>query len=289
VDSTAPGRIVAVARSGIFTSRNGGTNWEGINPTNIDSIEWNAVAFDPSNPKHLIGGLNVHGLLVSSVDGGNMWTIVAGPYENRIGWRVVAFSTSSPDIVYAGSAGYYTASTFDASQPGMGIFVSRDNGSTWSQANDALTQDADITALAVDPTNSQAVFAATTKLGLLNSKDGGQSWAQVKGSWSASRAILSVAIQPDDSNVIFAGLDRGAIFKSTDVGQTWKSSASGLNPEASVSDIVFAVYFARMMVELLGRGSTMDCYRDPSTPWPFPWMASISTLPAKVPASFAWI
>jgi photosystem II stability/assembly factor-like uncharacterized protein len=239
VDPTAPGHIVAVGRSGVYTSYNGGSDWEGINPSNIDSIEWNPVTFDPSDPQHLIGGLNVHGLLVSSSDGGKSWQVVAGPHENRIGWRTIAFSPSSPNIVYAGSAGFYTESVFDASQPGMGIYVSRDNGETWSPANDARTQNADVASLAVDPTNPQVVFAGIANHGLLKSTDGGNNWVQVGGGLSVSRAVLSVAIQPNDSNVLFAGLERGAIFRSANGGQTWKRSASGLNPEASVSDIVF--------------------------------------------------
>ncbi len=40
-------------------------------------------------------------------------------------------------------------------------------------------------------------------------------------------------------DTIFAGVERGAIFKSDDGGITWKRSASGLNPEASVTDIIF--------------------------------------------------
>ena len=239
VDPSAPGRIVAVARSGVFASYDGGSTWVGINPNSIDSIEWNAIAIDPSDPQHLIGGLNVHGWIVNSNDRGSNWTAVAGPYENRIGWRTIVFSPSNPDIVYAGSAGYYTPSVYDASQPGMGIFVSHDNGNSWSSANDALTQEANVACLAIDPANPQVVFAATTNHALLKTMDGGQSWAQVGGGLPRSRAILSVAIHPADSNIIFAGLERGALFKSTDGGQTWKQSASGLNPEASVTSILF--------------------------------------------------
>ncbi|MBM3124618.1 MAG: hypothetical protein FJZ87_06035, partial [Chloroflexi bacterium] len=167
VDPGVPGRIVAVARSGVFASYDGGSNWMGINPTSIDSIEWNAIAIDPSDLQHLIGGLNVHGLIVNSNDWGSNWTTVAGPYENRVGWRTIVFSPSNPDIVYAGSAGFYSPSVYNAVQPGMGIFVSRDNGNSWSSANDALTQDANVACLAVDPANPQVVFAATTNHALL--------------------------------------------------------------------------------------------------------------------------
>jgi photosystem II stability/assembly factor-like uncharacterized protein len=239
VNPAAPGSIIAVARSGVFASYDGGATWMGINPSSIDSIEWNVITVDPSNPQHLIGGLNVHGWLVNSDDGGETWRTVAGPYENRIGWRAIAFSPSDPKIVYAGSAGFYTASTFEASQPGIGVFVSIDNGNSWSPANDGLTQDADVSALAVDPSNPQMVFAATTNHGLLKTTDGGQSWTTLKGGWSGDSLLLSVAVSPVDANAILLGVNRGGIFKSVDGGQTWRRSASGLVPEASISDIVF--------------------------------------------------
>lgn len=239
VDPTAPGRLIVAARSGVFASFDGGDNWLGINPAKIDSLEWNVVAIDPSNPQHLLGGLNVHGLLVDSMDGGKSWDVAKDPQVNQIGWRAIAFAPSDNDIAYAGSAGFYSAGTFGPTRVGIGIFVTHDGGVHWSSANDSLSQDAHVCALAIDPTDPQVVYVATTNHGLMKTSDGGTSWAVVQNGLPASSIILSVTINPLDAKIIFAGLDRGAIYRSTDGGQSWNPSAAGLNPEASITDILF--------------------------------------------------
>jgi photosystem II stability/assembly factor-like uncharacterized protein len=51
--------------------------------------------------------------------------------------------------------------------------------------------------------------------------------------------ILSVLVVPGEPQILMAGLERGGVYRSTDGGQSWKASASGMNPEASVADLVF--------------------------------------------------
>lgn len=239
VNPIVSGNIVAAARSGVFASLDGGANWIGINPTNIDSLEWNAIKIDPLNPQHIIGGLNVNGLLVGSLDGGRTWNEVESTQTRNVGWRVIAFAPSNPKIVYAGTAGFYSAGSFSPKETGIGIFASRDGGAHWSVANDSLTQDAHVSALAVDPSDPRVVYAGTTNHGLLKTTDGGVSWAEIQNGVPAQSIVISTAISPDDGHIILVGIDRGGVYRSTDGGQTWNHSASGLNPEASVSSIIF--------------------------------------------------
>jgi len=239
VDPSRAGCIFAAARSGVFISFNGGNQWDGLNYEPVVSMEWNVVAVDPRDPRHVLAATNWNGSLLESHNGGYTWLLVSSLPGGRRGWRAIAIAPSDPLTVYAGSGGFFSAGTFDPSIPGNGIFVSHNGGGTWQPVNDALTQDAHVTSLAVDPADSKVVFAATINHGLVKSVNGGQSWTQVGGGLSDSRAILSVAIRPDDPGILFAGLDRGAVFKSVDGGLTWKRSSNGLNPEASVADIVF--------------------------------------------------
>ena len=96
-------------------------------------------------------------------------------YENQMGWPGIVFAPD-PSVVYAGTAPFFTASVFDASRPGLGAFVSRDNAANWSPASDGLMQAANVSALAVGPSNPQLILAATTNYGLLKSADGGENW-----------------------------------------------------------------------------------------------------------------
>ena len=233
-----PATVLAAARSGLFISYDGGYKWQGLNFPPVSSMEWNVVAVDPSDYQHLLAATNWNGL-TESHNGGNTWVVSAPLDERQVGWRAIAFMPQDPSIVYAGLAGFYSAGVFESSMPADGIYISRNGGTSWQATNDSLSQDANVTSIAIDPINNNLVYVATTNHGLLKSTNGGQHWQSMEGGLPSIRPILSVAIQPNDVNTIFAGVERGSIFKSVDRGVSWNRSASGLNPEASVSDIVF--------------------------------------------------
>jgi photosystem II stability/assembly factor-like uncharacterized protein len=240
VDPTAPARVIAAARSGVFASSDGGTNWHGISSPSIDSIEWNALAIDPANPQHMLGGMSVGGgLLVITSNGGTTWRPVANLETFGMGWRAIAYAPSDPDVIYAGTAGYVSAGSFDNTLPGMGIYFSTNGGLSWERTADALARDAHVTALAVDPSDPQTVFATTLNHGLIKSTDGGHSWSEIPGNWMNNYWLLAVSINPEDPNVILLGASHGGIYKSTDGGATWKHPVSGLAAEATVTSIVF--------------------------------------------------
>ncbi len=50
---------------------------------------------------------------------------------------------------------------------------------------------------------------------------------------------LSVAVHPTNTDTICVGLRGSGLFCSEDGGATWAPSAAGLNPGASVSDVLF--------------------------------------------------
>ena len=238
VDLAQPGRVIVAARSGIFVSSDGGVNWMGLSYPPVVSMDWNAVAIDPTNPQHIVAETNWSNFLVNSRDGGMTWKRAFSFGEQRVGWHAIVFAPSDSNIVYAGSTGFFSAGSFDSSQPGNGIYLSRDGGDSWTPANDALTQDASVYGLAVDLQNPQVVYAATSNHGLLKTADGGQNWQTVQGGLPQAGGT-TVTISPTNTNFILAGFERKALYLSTDGGQTWKPSARGMNPEAQITSVVF--------------------------------------------------
>lgn len=234
----ASGRVSAAARSGIFASDDGGS-WIGLNTPPAFSMEWYVVAPDPMDPSHVLAANNWNGVLLQSHDGGLKWRPVSHRPADSMSWRAIAFAPSDSQTVYAGTSAFFSAGTFDDRMPAGGIYVSHDGGTTWIAANDATSQDANVTALSVDPRDAQVVYAATGNHGLLKTTDGGQSWTAINHGLPGEPSALSLAMHPTEADVVFAGLAHAGLYRSTDGGVSWRSLAAGLNPESKVSDIVF--------------------------------------------------
>lgn len=239
IDPVNPGVVFAAARSGIFKSTDGGDSWTGLSTPPAFNLEWNAVAVDPSNPKHVLASNNWDPIILQSNNSGQTWILAGDRLQEGMAWRVIKFSPSNPKIVYAGSSAFFSAGVFDDRMSAVGIYVSTDGGTTWNAANDTLSSQANVIDLAVDPDNPQVVYAATGTSGLLKSSTGGSSWRTMQIDVQTSISVLSVAVNPSNSNTILAGCAQRGLYRSDDSGITWQLSMEGMAPEARVSDIIF--------------------------------------------------
>ena len=142
----------------------------------IQSTLWDGMRFRsiPQTPPILLQAALKAMFSLKATTTGN-----PGHLNERLGkaqasWSSIVFVPSDPAVVYAGIAGYYSAGTFDSPMPGKGIYKSIDGGKTWKPSNDELTQDAHVTALAVNPQDPNMLFAATANHGLLKTSTAGQ-------------------------------------------------------------------------------------------------------------------
>lgn len=239
VDPQDPAVVYAAARSGLFVSYNGGADWKGISYPPVKTMEWNALAVNPADPAQIVASNNWNSTLLFSSDAGKTWEPVGKNLEGaRMGWSVVAFAPSDPSIVYAGSAGYYSAGAFSPTMPGTGVYHSSDGGRTWRPANSPLSQDANVSGLAVDPQDPNHVFAASLNNGLLFTSDAGVSWQQLENRLPAQGAH-SVAVDPYNPQKLLAGFTRAGIYLSPDGGASWQPASSGMPPEATITSVVF--------------------------------------------------
>ncbi len=239
VDPLQPGRVYAAGRSGIFLSCDGGGEWIGMNYPPARAMEWNAVAIDPHDPTHILASNNWNGEILVSHDGGESWTRTGtGIEQYRAGWRVIVFAPSDPNIAYAGSAGYYSAGSFDPRMPGRGVYISHDGGESWQPSNHELMENAYVTGLAVDRGDPLRLYAAVREKGILRSLDGGHTWTAINGGFR-NLDVLSIAVHPQHPEILLAGFFDVGMYRSTDAGETWQSSGQGLPPEVSASSIVF--------------------------------------------------
>jgi len=183
-----------------------------------------ALAVDPRHPRNVFAASREAGVFKSS-DGGRSWRPVFTPSTDSAGrFDALAIVPQDPKIVYAGTGG--------------GVFKSSDGGGTWHAANSGLfgkesaeerqhrLDEGYVTALVVDPRDSETVFAVTYR-DVFKTTNGGASWRRV----GLGRAFASaLAIGPKDGETIyvgaagaFAGSAKSGIFKSTDGGGSWRA------------------------------------------------------------------
>jgi photosystem II stability/assembly factor-like uncharacterized protein len=86
---------------------------------------------------------------IKSTDGGLTWQKIADVLNPPINFHAITISSSQPNVLYGFDSG------------GRGLFKSVDEGNTWTN----MTQPpaAYVISLAVDPKNSDIVFAGTDK------------------------------------------------------------------------------------------------------------------------------
>jgi outer membrane protein assembly factor BamB len=111
-----------------------------------------------------------------------------------------------------------------------GVFLSTDNGSSWSQVSTGLTN-TNVHALVVSGTN---LFAGTFGGGVFLSTDNGSSWSAVNNGLT-STYIYSLIFSGEN---LFAGTDDG-LFLSTNNGSSWTHINTGL-PNSSIYDFAIS-------------------------------------------------
>jgi photosystem II stability/assembly factor-like uncharacterized protein len=135
------------------------------------------------------------------------WVQTNGPG----GGNVACFAVSGPNL-------------FAGTENG-GVYLSTDNGTSWTEVNDGLTQPY-VYALAVSGTN---LFAGTNGGGVFLSTNNGTSWTEVNnGLPTDARAVQALAVSGTN---LFAGNYTG-VFLSTNNGTSWTEVNNGLPTDA---------------------------------------------------------
>ncbi len=187
----------------------------------------------------------VNGGVWKSEDYGRTWRpIFDGQPTQSIG--AIAVAGADGRIVYVASGEGLHRPDLSV---GDGIYRSADAGATWTHLG--LRDGQQIPALAVDPRDSDRVFAAVLghpyganeERGVFRSTDGGKSWTKVLYV-DANTGASDIEIDPRNPDVLYAALTEsllgpwedgnqydgthGGLYKSVDGGSTWRRLAQGL-------------------------------------------------------------
>jgi photosystem II stability/assembly factor-like uncharacterized protein len=82
--------------------------------------------------------------------------------------------------------------------------------------------------LAIDPNDTDTIYAGTYGGGIFKTTDGGENWSEVNVGIT-NRYINALAIDPKNSKTVYAGTGGAGVFKSTDGGETWSLLSARLS------------------------------------------------------------
>ncbi len=241
---------------------------------NFDSLSISTIAVDPNLPERIYTlqfRQGNRGRLRLSTNGGASWQTVSQPVNfpaagDTIDQRSLLIDHTNPGVMYfcvpysewANFARNETLRNGPANFSGYGVYKSTDFGASWNFANSGIPAGTSVYRLAMDPDNSQVLYAALNQThdsvdgGLYKTTNGGTSWAALTIP-SGIRSVNEVIVHPNTGDVYIACGNNnadgssGGGFVSKDGGTTWtlifdmpyvkEIEASRVNPDIIVANV----------------------------------------------------
>ncbi len=131
------------------------------------------------------------------------------------------------------------------------LYISTDGGATFKTVTEELP--GQVSALAVNPKNTQELIAGMEAMGMYSSRDGGTTWYPVNTGIDVTpgvrESVSAIAIDPDDVNTIYAarGIWMGTgkvdfypsgLLLSRDGGKTWQALSAGAS-DSTIAKLAF--------------------------------------------------
>ena len=285
VDPREPSRVMAGNDGGVFLSRDGGNWFQSLNAGLATSLHYPGLSVHPTDPSGVLTGLQDNGTIVAR-NGMLQWNGVYGGDGSY-----TAINPVNPNILYVSSqngnmfraemttgslrqivAGidanerraFIAPFILDPQRPtrlyfgGARLYRTDTEGSQWVAISDDLTKGSGvITAIAVAPTDSAALFVGTSDGNVRYSRDYGVTW-QTPTTALPNRSVGDISVDPANPQralATFTSSGTGHVYLTTDGGGTWTditgslpdvtTQASAFGPNGSVYvGNMFGVYSA---------------------------------------------
>lgn len=214
VTPTPPPATFSSSLNALSSYLAGDIDWNSGGPVGI-SI--NALAIHPTNPSVVYAGGS--GGVYKTIDGGITWAAV------KTGGSISSLAVDhvTPSTIYAGAW--------------EGIYKSTDGGSTWVSMNSGLPYGPSVRTFAIDPSNSNTVYAGLLAYGVFKSLNGGTSWTTANTGLPSGADVYALSVDPVSPNIIYAATSAG-VFKTIDGAQGWTAVGTGLHSGSYRSVVV---------------------------------------------------
>ena len=217
--ATPEGTLFAgTARGGIFRSRDGGETWvsasEGLRVYEDNMLPGIFALAQKGNTLYAGTG----GDLFYSTDGGDSWQQLTHFQRDRGIFGVAIIG----DTLYIGrriEEGVFLSNRIGR-YPQESVFCSNDNGKSWAQIDNGLT-DQGTPILFVSGTT----LFAQMRRHVFRLKAGEKSWTKlaIEDPWKKAPAESDIAAFAVSGEVVYAATADGELFRSTDMGNSWNS------------------------------------------------------------------
>ena len=226
---------------GLWTTEDGGINWENISDGFFTVGSIGEVAVSESDPNVVYVGTGEHavrGVMTSygngvykSTDAGKTWKHIGLEKTRHI--SDIAVHPSNPDLVYVAGQG-----TVHGPNNDRGVFKSTDGGATWKKVL-YINDSTGISSLSMDMNNPRILYAAswehrrlpwTVSSGgagsaIWKSTDEGNTWQKLTEGLPKMMGKMGISVSRANSNRVYAILEteksKSGLYRSDDAGKTW--------------------------------------------------------------------
>jgi photosystem II stability/assembly factor-like uncharacterized protein len=211
--------VYAGTDEGVYKSSNAGASWRKVT-THPHAVRVFTIALEPQQPATVYAGSG--GGVFKSTDAGRSWQ------KRNVG--LLPNETANENEL---AEGFVFAIVVDPRRPQTlylgcekGIFKSTDGARTWRGVNAGLDPLNGpfryAQSLAIDPSDTQTLYAGTAAPGLVKTTNGGRRWNATR--LPVEGPVFALALEPTNSKTVYVGMPRGGTaFKSKDGGRTWSA------------------------------------------------------------------
>lgn len=196
-------------------------------PAGPDGGDARRFAFSAQDPSRIYVGTTDSWIYVST-DGGSTWSRLAhlGQEDDLVVDSLVV-DRSDPRTLYAG--------VWVMDHPDGGIYISHDEGRTWSEATDMHGQS--VRSLAQARSNPRVLVAGTLR-GVYRTEDRGAHWSEISPPGSTEiHEVESVAMDPYDPQTVYAGTWH-LPWRTMDGGAHWSNIKQGVIDDSDVFSMI---------------------------------------------------